>query len=111
MRKVAGAYVPKPLDCGYVDAFRQERPYFVSEYVEGALDGESWLAQYGKLDVLTGIAVGIEIAKGLQVAHDRGIFHLDLKPANLLFKRTDRGGLGVRIIDFGLARVATSLRF
>jgi parallel beta-helix repeat protein len=109
MRKVAGAYVPEPMDCGYVDAHRQERPYFVSEYIEGALDGENWLAQHGAFDVSTGIAVGIQIAKGLQVAHGKGIYHLDLKPANLLFKQTDTG-LMIKIIDFGLARVATSLR-
>ncbi|MEK8015805.1 MAG: right-handed parallel beta-helix repeat-containing protein [Candidatus Parabeggiatoa sp.] len=109
MRQVAGAYVPAPLDCGYVDAHRQERPYFVSEYIEGAVDGENWLAQYGAFDISTGIAVGIEIAKGLKVAHEKGIYHLDLKPANLLLKRTTTG-LRVKIIDFGLARVATSLR-
>ena len=109
MRKVAGAYVPEPLDCGYVDAHRQERPYFVSEYIEDASDGEIWLRRHGAFDVATGIAVGIQIAKGLQVAHEKGIYHLDLKPANLLFKQTATG-LTVKIIDFGLAQVATSLR-
>jgi len=109
MREIAGAYVPKPLDCGYVDAARQEKPFFVTEYIEGALDGEDWLAEHGKLDVQTGIAVGLEVAKGLQVAHDKGIFHLDLKPANLLFKQTE-SGLMVKIIDFGLAQVGTSLQ-
>ena len=109
MRKVAGAYVPEPMDCGYVDAHQQERPYFVSEYIEDALDGENWLARHGAFNVSTGIAVGIQIAKGLEVAHEKGIYHLDLKPANLLFKQTATG-LMVKIIDFGLARVATSLR-
>jgi parallel beta-helix repeat protein len=109
MRQIAGAYVPEPLDCNYVDALRQERPYFVSEYIEGALDGENWLAEHGAFDVSTGIAVGRKIAKGLEVAHENGIFHLDLKPANLLFKQTHTG-LEVKVIDFGLARVATSLR-
>jgi len=109
MRKIAGDYVPKPLDCGYADATRQATPYFVTEYIEGALDGEAWLAKQGKLDVSTGIAVGLEIAKGLQVAHNKGIYHLDLKPANLLFKQT-KTGLMVKIIDFGLARVASALR-
>ncbi|MDM8568225.1 protein kinase [Thiotrichales bacterium HSG1] len=109
MRTIAGDYVPLPLDCGYVDAARQERPYFVTEYIEGTEDGESWLAKHGKLDVATGLAVGLQIAWGLQVAHEKGIYHLDLKPANLLFQPTD-SGLLVKIIDFGLARVATSLR-
>jgi parallel beta-helix repeat protein len=88
---------------------RAERGFFVTEYCEGAVDGETWLKTHGNLDVNSGIAVGIEIAKALQVAHEKGIFHLDLKPANLLFKQTETG-LMVKIIDFGLARVATSLR-
>ncbi|RKZ73618.1 MAG: hypothetical protein DRQ57_13780 [Gammaproteobacteria bacterium] len=106
MRRIAGEYVPKPLDCDFTQS---GRPYFVTEYIEGALDGEAWLAQQGKLDVSTGIGVGLQIAQGLQVAHHQGIYHLDLKPANLLFKAT-KTGLMVKIIDFGLARVATSLR-
>ena len=109
MRNIAGDYVPKPIDCDYTDPIQQERPYFVTEYIAGAKDGEAWLAQHGKLDLRTGLAVGLEIAKGLQVAHQKGIYHLDLKPANLLLKQTE-SGLTVKIIDFGLARVATSLK-
>ncbi len=109
MRKIAGDYVPEPLDYGYVDATRQDRPYFVTEYLEGALDGESWLAQYGKLDSVTGLEVGLQVAQGLHIAHQQGIYHLDLKPANLLMKATENG-INVKIIDFGLARVATSLK-
>jgi len=109
MRDIAGDYVPKPLHWDYADAIREEKPYFVAEYIEGALDGEAWIAKYGKLDVSTGIELGIEIAKALQLAHENQIFHLDLKPANLLLKRS-KTGISVKIIDFGLARVAGSLR-
>ena len=109
MRKIASEYVPKPLDRGYANPTTQEHPYFVTEYIEDTLDGEAWLKQHGKLDVLTGIAVGLQIAIGLQAAHSKGIYHLDLKPANLLFKQTDTG-LMVKIIDFGLSGVASSLR-
>jgi serine/threonine protein kinase len=50
----------------------------------------------------------LRCAKGLQLAHDNGIYHLDLKPANLLLKRTE-SGIDLKIIDFGLSQVATSL--
>ncbi len=109
MRDIAGDYVPKPIDCDYTDPIQQERPYFVTEYIAQAKDGEAWLAEHGKLDLRTGLAVGLEIAKGLQVAHQKGIYHLDLKPANVLLKQTQTA-LMVKIIDFGLARVATSLK-
>ncbi len=110
MRDIASEYVPKPLHWDYTDAIREQKPYFVTEYIEGALDGETWLKEEGKLDIETGLSVGIEIAKGLQIAHEHQIYHLDLKPANLLLKKTKSGLISVRIIDFGLARVATSLR-
>ncbi|MEN8219510.1 MAG: hypothetical protein ABFS56_24795 [Pseudomonadota bacterium] len=43
------------------------------------------------------------------MAHEAGVCYFDLKPANLLFKKeADR--LVVKIIDFSLARVATSLK-
>jgi serine/threonine protein kinase len=107
MAKIAGEYVPQPLDCGFVDPMRQQRGYFVSEYLENAIDGETWLAKHGKLDIATGIAVGLQIAQGLQLAHNQGIFHLDLKPANILLQR-QADKIIVKIIDFGLAKVAPS---
>jgi len=115
MAEIAGDYIPQPLDCGFVDLIKQQRGYFISEYIEGAIDGETWLEKYGKLDAQTGIAVGLQIAKGLQLAHEKGIFHLDLKPANILLQRRQTASVSetseivVKIIDFGLAKVAPSL--
>ncbi|OAD24026.1 Serine/Threonine protein kinase, partial [Candidatus Thiomargarita nelsonii] len=39
MHKIAGDSVPKPLDYGYADESNEERAFFVSEYLEGAIDG------------------------------------------------------------------------
>ncbi|MEN8214857.1 MAG: leucine-rich repeat domain-containing protein [Pseudomonadota bacterium] len=115
MAKIAGDYVPQPLDCGFVDMAKQKRCYFITEYIEDAIDGETWLAQQGKLDIQTGIAVGLQVAKCLQLAHEKEIFHLDLKPAKILLKRqkismvSKTSDVSVKIIDFGLAKVAPSL--
>ncbi len=106
--EIAGEYVPQPLDYGFYDLARQKRAFFVTEYIEGAVDGETWLKQSGKLEMKTGIAVGLQIAKALQIAHQHGILHLNLKPANIwLLKQGNK--LSVKIIDFGLAKVAPSL--
>jgi len=109
LNKVAGDTVPLALDYGYTDNLKQQGPYFVTEYIEGAIDGEAWLETEGPLDFRSGQQIALQIAHGLQRAHEQGIYHLDLKPANLLLKREpDR--LVVKIIDFGLARIAPSLR-
>jgi serine/threonine protein kinase len=113
MADIAGDFVPEPLDYGYVDNVQQERAYFVTEYLEGAIDGERWLAQYGAMDLERGLQVGLQIAQGLQLAHEAGIYHLDLKPANILLNSASvskRADVSVKIIDFGLSQVAQSLR-
>ncbi len=106
MRDLESPYVPLPLDYDYYEG----RPYFVTEYIKGALDGEAWLAAHGKLDLQTGLEVALQVAQGLAMAHQAGVFHLDLKPANLLFQISSQRHILVKIIDFGLARVATSLK-
>jgi serine/threonine-protein kinase len=75
-----------------------DEAYIVMQYVPGrSLDRV--IAQ-GPANVQLVLSVGIQIADGLNAAHQIGIYHRDLKPANVML--TD-GGL-VKILDFGLAR-------
>jgi hypothetical protein len=74
-------------------------PYFVMEYMEnGSLDE---LLQ-GPLPVERAVTLFREIATGLLHAHNRGVLHCDLKPANILLDADHTP----RLADFGQARLA-----
>jgi serine/threonine protein kinase len=54
----------------------------------------------GLIPVDEAVLIAIQIAEGLEYAHERGIVHRDLKPANVKVSRHDP----VKILDFGLAK-------
>ena len=73
-------------------------PYYVMEYLEnGSLDE---LLQ-GALPVERALTLFREIATGLMHAHNRGVLHCDLKPANILLDADHKP----RLADFGQARL------
>jgi serine/threonine-protein kinase len=74
------------------------RPYLVMDYVEGASLAE--LIHDGPLSSERVAAIGVGIARALAAAHALGIFHRDVKPANIII---DRQGIP-HLMDFGLAR-------
>jgi len=49
------------------------------------------------------------VAETLELAHEKGILHRDLKPANIFIISADEGG-GVRLLDFGLAKLLRGAR-
>lgn len=78
-------------------------PYLTMEYIEGKTLQQRFDAE-GPLGVSEVVNLGIQIAQGLQAAHDKGIVHRDIKPGNIMI---ESGPLqNVKITDFGLARTA-----
>ena len=77
-------------------------PYLVMPLVAGESLAERLAAQ-GTLELKEVLRVGMQAAAGLAAAHDQGLVHRDVKPANILLEKgVDRAVL----TDFGLARAA-----
>ena len=53
--------------------------------------------------------VGIAVSGALAYSHGQGVVHRDIKPENIMVAR-ESGGLRVRVMDFGLARMSTGTR-
>ncbi|GIW96796.1 MAG: serine/threonine protein kinase [Pirellulaceae bacterium] len=78
-----------------------EPPYYVMEYLEnGSL--EDLIRARGALDVSEAVQYLRSIAVGLSYAHSKGIFHCDLKPANVMLDHDWQP----RIADFGQSRMS-----
>ena len=83
----------------------QGLPFIVMKYVVGG-SLQQKIELRGPLSTLEVARLGLQIAKGLQAAHEIGIVHRDVKPPNVLLE-----GNGERALvgDFGLARVADDI--
>lgn len=75
--------------------------YLTMEYVEG-MTVRNLLDSRGRLGVPATLAIALQLAQSLDVAHAVGVVHRDIKPENLLL---DTGG-ALKVMDFGVARLA-----
>ncbi len=89
------------------------RCFLVMEYVGGPTL-EKWIAEHGALPCDEAVRVAKAIASALAYAHQSGVIHRDVKPANVLLKTSDSGRVEnfpfqPMLADLGLARVARGI--
>lgn len=83
------------------------KPYIVMQYVPGG-SLRSQITPEG-MDLARAAHIIKQIGRGLSAAHEKGIFHRDLKPKNVMLQTLGDGEEQVKIIDFGVAKVKNSL--
>jgi len=77
--------------------------YIVMEYIEG-ITLKEYIEQEGSLRWKDAVHFTVQILKGLQHAHDKGIVHRDVKPQNIMVLPDGT----IKVTDFGIARFARS---
>lgn len=58
----------------------------------------------GRLGIDEALQIAIQVGRGLEAAHAKGVVHRDIKPANVMLTSTPSGDHLVRILDFGIAQ-------
>jgi CheY-like chemotaxis protein/tRNA A-37 threonylcarbamoyl transferase component Bud32 len=74
--------------------------FLTMEYVEGITVREL-IDERGRLEISSTLALARQLASSLEVAHEQGVIHRDIKPQNLL---VDGEGV-LKVMDFGIARL------
>jgi serine/threonine-protein kinase len=99
LSRIDDAHVVRVLDVGEAS---DGRPYFVMELLEGVC-----FDTLLKRRALSSVGEIAELARqacvGLAAAHRSRIVHRDVKPQNLMVTADERGGVRVKILDFGIA--------
>jgi serine/threonine-protein kinase len=88
------------------DADQENDNYYITmELLEG-LPFDAILRKQGQLTPRDVVRLGVQVAAGLQYAHEQRVVHRDIKTANLYFTNEKT----VKIMDFGLAKMIEEVR-
>jgi serine/threonine protein kinase len=92
-------------DFGFASTGKERVAYLVMEYLDGCtlsdvLAEETRLPLYWVVDILE------QVCSAVHEAHQQGIVHRDLKPDNIWLEPNALGGYRIKVLDFGIAKLA-----
>jgi len=102
--KLKGDNVARVIDLGTLEG---GMPYMVMEYLEGE-DLDQRLRRCGPLTVAETVDFVTQACEAMAEAHAHGIVHRDLKAANLFVVTQPDGSERIKVLDFGIAKVAAN---
>ena len=102
--KIKSEYVSRVTDVGTLDS---GAPYMVMEYLDGR-DLASWISERGALSIEQTVELVLQACEAIAEAHVLKIVHRDLKPANLFVVKRADGLSAVRVLDFGISKMANT---
>ncbi len=102
--RIQSEHVGKVLDVGALDT---GSPYMVMEFLEGC-DLSDLVKSRGPRPWNEAVEYVLQACEAMAEAHKIGIIHRDLKPANLFLTRRPDGSPCVKVLDFGISKVADS---
>ena len=77
--------------------------YIVMEYVEG-ITLKTYIEKKGQLSFKESASIAIQVARGIESAHNKNIIHRDIKPQNITISTEGK----VKVTDFGIAKATSS---
>jgi serine/threonine protein kinase len=92
-------------DFGFSEAGTDRVAYLVMEYLDGCTLGDV-LAEENRLPLYWAVDILEQVCSAVHEAHQQGIVHRDLKPDNIWLEPNGLGGYRVKVLDFGIAKLA-----
>jgi len=84
------------------------QPYLVMDFLEGVNFGRV-LEETRQIPIARAIGIFLQVCAALGHAHQKGIVHRDLKPSNIMLIELDGQPDFVKVLDFGIAKVLSSV--
>ncbi|HVG35902.1 MAG TPA: serine/threonine-protein kinase, partial [Pyrinomonadaceae bacterium] len=92
-------------DFGFAQHGRERVAYLVMEYLDGCALSDV-LAEESQLPLDWVVDILEQVCSAIDEAHQQGIVHRDLKPDNIWLEPNRRGGYTIKVLDFGVAKLA-----